>query len=348
MASIAGPPYGVESFASRRKVRVVLRFEVSADDLLRSRFALSPLFELDHLIRTLAGQSHHRLPPAWAARLDPVYRRFHGDPAFRAVLALHSHHRGPAFLAPPPVSLAQTIADDLAAVHATPLRHVRREIQECLQLRPCRDAEALAVLEHRDVVTRLAAVLEEAWHELLVADWLRLRAICERDVVFRSGELGRAGWAAAFAGIPHVRWHRGGIEIARLSKQAPIRLDGSGLLLVPSVFIWPGVAAYADAPWPPTIIYPARGVSALWEVSPAADAEVLGELIGRSRARLLRGLADRASTTQLARELELAPGAVGDHLAVLLRAGLVDRTRAGRSVLYHRTPLGDALATAQD
>ncbi len=326
----------------------MLRFEVSADDLLHSRFALSPLFELDHLIRTLAGQSHHRLPPAWAARLEPAYRRFHSDPAFRAVLALHSRHRGPAFLAPPPVSLTQTIADDLAAVHATPLRLVRREIRDCLALRPSNDEEAVAVLGRRDVVARLAVVLEQAWHELLAADWLRLRAICERDVVFRSGELGRAGWAAAFAGIPHVRWHRGGIEIARLNKQEPIPLDGSGLLLVPSMFIWPGVAAYAESPWPPTIIYPARGVAALWEGSPATDAEALGELVGRSRARLLRGLADQASTTQLARELDLAPGAVGDHLSVLLRAGLVDRTRAGRSVLYRRTPLGDALATAQD
>ncbi len=321
----------------------MLRFEVSADDLLHSRFALSPLFELDHLIRTLAGQSRHRLPPPWAARLEPAYRRFRPDPAFRALLALHSRHHGPGFLAPPPASLAQTIADDLAAVHATPLVHVRREIRTCLNLRPCSDDEALGVLHGRDVVARLAAVLAEAWDELLAADWLRLRAICERDVLFRSGELGRTGWAAAFAGLPHVRWRHGGIEIARLNAAEPVRLAGTGLLLVPSVFIWPGVAAFSDEPWPRTIIYPARGVSALWESSPATDAEALGDLIGRSRARLLRGLADPASTTQLARALDLAPGATGDHLAVLLRAGLVDRSRSGRSVLYRRTPLGDAL-----
>jgi DNA-binding transcriptional ArsR family regulator len=129
-----------------------------------------------------------------------------------------------------------------------------------------------------------------------------------------------------------------------LNGTSPIQLDGTGLLLVPSVFIWPGVAAFSDEPWPRTIIYPARGVSALWEPSPAADAEALADLIGRSRARVLRGLADPASTTQLARALDLAPGAAGDHLAVLLRAGLVDRSRSGRSVLYWRTPLGDALA----
>lgn len=129
-----------------------------------------------------------------------------------------------------------------------------------------------------------------------------------------------------------------------MSATAPIPLDGAGLLLVPSVFVWPGIAAYIEPPWPRSIIYPARGVSALWEAPATAGAGALSDLLGRSRARLLGALDTPASTTQLARALGLAPGAVGDHLAVLLRAGLLERARAGRSVLYRRTPVGDALA----
>jgi hypothetical protein len=41
-------------------------------------------------------------------------------------------------------------------------------------------------------------------------------------------------------------------------------------------------------------------------------------------------------------------GAVGNHLAVLLRACAVVRRRSGRSVLYWRSPLGDALAVTSD
>jgi DNA-binding transcriptional ArsR family regulator len=320
------------------------------DDMLRSRFAVSPIFELSSLLRVLARlRPGHRLPPAWTARLAPVFRSLREDPALRAVLALHSRSWGPSFLAPPPTGgLTQRIEDDLANIRATPLSLARREIRQALQRRPCHDEEALAILGRRDVTEQLSRALDRAWRELLARDWPRLRAICERDVLYRSDELGRAGWAAAIAGLPHVRWRAGGIEIARLGGGAAVPSEGGGLLLMPSVLVWPAVAAFSDPPWPRAIIYPARGAGVLWESPRATDPGVLGVLIGQSRARVLRALAEPASTTQLARALGLAIGAVGDHLAVLRRAGLVDRARAGRSVHYRRTPLGDALASSAD
>ena len=48
---------------------MVLRLEVGAMDLVRSRFAVSPLFELDNLLRKLSGLDHRRLPPDWSGRL---------------------------------------------------------------------------------------------------------------------------------------------------------------------------------------------------------------------------------------------------------------------------------------
>jgi DNA-binding transcriptional ArsR family regulator len=240
--------------------------------------------------------------------------------------------------------MAQTIAQDLDAVRATSLAQARREIRACLERRPSTDRRVLAVLRSRTVVERIADVLAIAWSELLAAEWPRLQAICERDVLHRSAELGRAGWVAAFAGLPHVRWRGGGIGVARVSGSRTVPLNGAGLLLIPSVFVWPGVAVFVEEPWPKSIVYPARGVGALWAEPAVPVPGALADLLGRSRGTLLGALDSPASTTQLARATGLAAGAVGDHLAVMLRAGLLDRARSGRSVLYRRTALGDALA----
>jgi DNA-binding transcriptional ArsR family regulator len=320
----------------------VIRLEVSADDLLRSRFALSPLFEVQSLLRHLAGLGHQRLP--WAGRLQPTFARLRRDTELNVLLAMLSPRYGPAFVVPPPRSLAQTIEDDLQAVRATPLPVIRAEIAEALRRRPTSDEATLKALRRKDIADRMAVVLEAAWHELVAPDWPHLRAICERDVIYRSSELSRAGWAAALAGLhPQVRWHNDGIEISKFTQPRAISLGGAGMLFVPSVFTWPKVAVYTDDPWPKAIAYPARGIASLWEPPQAAPA-ALADLLGRSRARLLVALGEPASTTQLARLTNLAIGSVNDHLRVLERAGLLSRARAGHAVLYRRTPLGEVIA----
>ncbi|MGF7236444.1 MAG: DUF5937 family protein [Frankia sp.] len=303
----------------------MLRFEVGAEELLHSRFAISPLLELDFLLRTLAGLRRPRLPAGWAARLTPTYRQLRRNTALDAVLALQSRSYGPEFTAPPPRTLAQTVEDDLVAVRATPLAQAHREIAHCLDRRPATDQRVLAILRGGDVVDRIADVLALAWRELLAADWLQLRAICERDVVHRAGQLGRAGWAAALDDLhPRLRWRDGAIEVRGSPQNETVTLHGQGLLLIPSVFLWPGVAAHVQDPWPKTLIYPAQGIASLWQ-APHTEPGALGELLGRTRARLLTALEQPASTTQLARSLGLATGAVGDHLTILRRAGLLDK-----------------------
>jgi DNA-binding transcriptional ArsR family regulator len=322
----------------------VLRFTVHRDDLLNSRFAMSPLFELDNFLRKMSGLSNVRLPPDWSARLRPAYRRLRATTALDAVLALQTRRYGAAFIAPPPRSLAQTLDDDLAAVRATPLDVARHEIAKCLSREAPPPDRVLAILRDPDVVEIVAETLETVWHELVAADWPAMRAVCERDVIHRAGLLTRAGWTAALDGLHRkVSWRDGEIHIAHRADQH-VDLGGRGLLLVPSVLVWPHVAVYIDPPWPHALIYPARGTAALLEPDRTPPPAALADLLGRSRARLLSTLAEPASTTQLAASLRLAPGAVGDHLAVLRRAGLVNRARAGRSVLYRRTPLGDALS----
>jgi DNA-binding transcriptional ArsR family regulator len=336
----------------------VIRFQVSTDDLLRSRFALSPAMELSNVLRRLAGLARLTgLPAARAStprhfssptdRLRPAFQRLRRETELDAVLALHSAHGGADFIAMPPQGMAQTWADDLAATRATTLKQARAEIESCLRDRPVTDPHVLDVLRSRDVVERIAIAQDAAWQEFIAPDWPQLRAICERDVVHRAGLLGRHGWSAALDGLhPAVSWRDGGIDVRSLRGKGVVDLGGDGLMLIPAVHIWPGLACHSDGPWPKAIIYPARGSAALWDPAPQPAPEALADLLGGSRARLLVALDAPASTTHLARSLGMTTGAVGDHLAVLRRAGLLRRARDGRSVLYERTPLGDAMAGA--
>lgn len=323
----------------------MLRIEVATEDLLRSRFALSPAFELATVLRALR-RGGGPLPRTWVARLWPGFERLRAETELDAALALHTPTSGADFVAVPPRGPAQSWADDLAAIRATPAAQAHTEIARLTAEQPVRDARVRAVLDAPDVVERIAAALDRAWHELLAPDWPRLRALCERDVVYRLGVIGERGWAAAINELHGtVRWRDGGIELDAV-RGGPVLLRGEGLLLIPSVFMWPGVATYFEDPWPRTLVYPARGTAVLHETATPPAPDALAALLGRSRARLLGALDVPASTTQLARQLAFAPGAVGDHLAVLRQAGLVARARSGRSVLYRRTALGDALAAS--
>ncbi|MDQ3789157.1 MAG: DUF5937 family protein, partial [Actinomycetota bacterium] len=281
----------------------MLRFVVGRDDLLNSRFALSPVTELENVLRKLSGRKRTPLPSAWSARLTPAFQRLRRETALDALLALQSERYGAAFVVQPPTSMAQTIEDDLAALRATPLAQARKEIADCLARRPTSDPRVLAVLEDRNVSPILADALEAAWHELIAPDWPALRAVLERDVVYRAGLLSTGGWQAAFAGLhKRLAWRDGALELSRFV-DATYHLDGAGLLLVPAVFVWPNIGAYTDPPWPTALVYPARGTAALWEPGPATPADALASLLGRSRARLLVALSDPASTTQLATSL---------------------------------------------
>src|SRR4051812_47380681 len=145
----------------------MLRLEVAADDLLRTRFAVSPLFELGGLLRRLAGLA----PLGPFARLRPDYARLLAETDLGAVVALHTARYGADFVGPPPSGMQQTLEMDIAAVRATPLPVARREIALALSQGPRIDAPALRVLHSDAVVDRLAVALETAWRTLLAPDW---------------------------------------------------------------------------------------------------------------------------------------------------------------------------------
>jgi len=325
-----------------------MRIELSSDELARSRFARSPLFELMGLLRVISGSSRGYRPQSWAADLRPTYENLRRDTALDAVLVLQGPTYNASFITPPPQSMTQTFADDIAAVRQTPLELARSDIARCLKARPITDHRLLELLWSAEVVGLVADALDDAWNGLVAPSWPQIRFLHERDVAAHAAMLGQAGWAKMLSDLhPRIRWRAGGIELPCCPSHN-VRSDGQGLLLVPSAFVWPNCAVYADDPWPCALVYPARGSGVPIEADRAAGPPALAKLIGASRSRLLFELREPTTTTQLADVLQLSIGAVGDHLAVLYRAGLLDRTRTGVRVLYRRTSLGDSLVDAAE
>jgi DNA-binding transcriptional ArsR family regulator len=115
------------------------------------------------------------------------------------------------------------------------------------------------------------------------------------------------------------------------------RLVDADLLFVPSATSSGRLSL--DPPRRYALIYRAAGVIEAWSSAQPKPPQQLERLIGHSRATLLMTLAEPASTTQLVAQLGMSLGATGDHLSVLRDAGLVSRSRSGRSVHYRRTVL---------
>lgn len=340
-------------FVVGRKAGVVsLRITAGAADITTSRYAISPLWELTQALWLLAGRSNYPDEPAlrpWLSRASDRYRQLRGEADVEVVLALQSPGWGADFFCPVPAGLSNTIGDLLDQVRATPAVQARREAAEALRRQPAIDPRVRRILTSDGLTSYVADVLATAWHALLESEWPVLSAILERDVVHRAGQLTSQGWATALAGLhPRLRWHDGRIELSQPHAPAgeQATLGGRGLLFVPSVFIWPNVAVRLDPPWPPALIYPARGVAALWEHASPPASNSLSRLLGPARAAILHALDEPASTTQLAATLGQSLGAVGDHLAILRKAGLLVKARSGRSMLYRRTAVADALVAA--
>jgi DNA-binding transcriptional ArsR family regulator len=191
----------------------------------------------------------------------------------------------------------------------------------------------------RDV---LAGRLQEAWQVLVAPFWLRIRALLDRDIDLRSRALARHGFRRALDQLhPRIRWTDGGLECADGSRRT-VRIDERGLVLMPSAYLWPNVAAIVDSPSLPTLAYPARGIAGLWR-SPTPPPDALARLLGRTRALVLAALDEPLSTSALAALLELSPAGASRHLLALRDAGLAAAERHGHELRYQRTKLGDDL-----
>jgi DNA-binding transcriptional ArsR family regulator len=318
-------------------------WRVSVDLLASSRFALSPMAETVAALTVLAMPNGPWQQVFHAANRDAFDEMLTRHPARRDLVHRAWRQRR--------CDQPGWMADFLGVVPARPGMSFDDELgqladewdddrirSELYKIRPGRLTPALLGPGQRE---ELLGLLQWIWTVTVEADWPRRQRVLQADVVSRTTLLAAQGWSGVMPSLGAKRkWLGDGrLQIDRYDLPERDLSAAETLLFIPvhssgSWVTWHEPTRYA-------IVYPITGALA---PTTATDAHGLARLIGANRARLLHTLEEPRSTTQLAAISGLPLGAVGNHLKVMLDAGLVLRRRAGREVLYWRTALGNSLA----
>jgi DNA-binding transcriptional ArsR family regulator len=319
-------------------------WQVSSDLLARARFAVSPMAEIVAALGALE------------APLDPAERAFRAAhqvafeamldscPACRDLIACSFRPRRGSqpgwianYLCHPPAERDPAFESELAIVAATPPDALRADLAETT------GGPLPRSLQTADVTAEAVALLDWIWTHTVATDWPRRERLLRADIVARTGQLARYGWAAVLRDLGKGReWAGDGqLRINRYERPTRVLPADADLAFIPTTSAgnwvgWTEPLRYA-------VYYPVAG--RLAGVNATAGGG-LDRLVGANRAALLRLLDQPLGTTHLAVSVGLPVGAVGNHLRILLDVGVVARRRSGREVLYWRTALGEALIAA--
>ncbi|MEW1643454.1 winged helix-turn-helix domain-containing protein [Streptomyces sp. NPDC091219] len=315
-------------------------WQLNADTLARSRFVLSSFAETFAALKLLhAGVGSHPGERVWLRDHLPGYRGLlAADPVSGALVRAALGRSWIADFCCPTQAGQESFAETVARVRATPPAAARAHLRVSLA------GPLPAALDRDDLPERAARVLEHVWEESVRPYWARRRRVLEADVVARTAQVSQGGWAAVLDALQpgRTRWLGENRLQINLHENPPREVSGAELLFMPVTpkagwVSWEEPGRYA-------IVYPCAGVLA--DPGGRAVPTGLGTLLGASRAEVLTLLGSPMSTSQLTAVTGQALGSVGRHLRVLLDAGLVERRRAGRSVLYSRTAAGEVVVRA--
>lgn len=316
----------------------------TAGDLARMRFAVSPMWEVGPSLRLLRSGLPHAVHRPWAEQVRPRLAAL--GPAY-GLLAELVPPTGyvPDFINPAPPGPAPTLAEELAAIRATPAARVRRDLDRLAEEQGRLGPRLRALhADPRAGLPRLTAAIGTYWELALAPYWARIRAVLDAEVLRRARQAAEYGAARVLNDLhAELCWSEDTLRLLHRARPLPGRKAGAGLLLIPSAFTGPGLFTRLAPADPPQVAYPAPGTGGLWETARPPGADALAAVLGRSRALLLAELADPATTTELARRTGLSPSAVSQYLTALRDAHLVSAHRAGRWVLYARTASAEAL-----
>jgi DNA-binding transcriptional ArsR family regulator len=314
----------------------MLRIRLEPEDLGRTRFCPGPLPLVETMASVLTSQLGTDGPTGGWRRHALQRLRHTARPLLEAIPPTGYV---PAFFA----SLETDITAALQAVEHAPDEWVRSELASAFgDRRRSPFVEALAAGD-RAARAMLTRALRAYFESCLQPHWRSVNHCFE----FERNRFGRFvlqdGMRSAISGLhPAMRWHHHVLEVAG-GADVEIVSAGRGLVLVPSTAWsgWPLAGRLRDGTV--IVVYGTRWSLPAVPEAESATADPLGNLLGQTRARILRALADPCGTVTLARRVALSPASVSAHTGVLRQADLIVTVRSGRNVRHALTPLGQLL-----
>ena len=328
----------------------VIRIHLNPATLARTRIAISPLSESVAAVELLYRHGPRAPWPytAWSEHAWTVLRTVRRTAPVRLYAQLaEQQNLGPTpdVFEPIPEVPAPELAEELEVLRHTPPevveeqygKHFSRGVPDFL--RPYREDRAAAF-------GALADALEEFWCLAIAPYWPRMRTALDEEVLLRARSLAALGPEPVVASLGgRTVWDSPVLSLPR-SKESQVITADQRLLLVPLVFAQDRVGNSTDHPEILRVSYQARGAALLAGSAPALrrdEPDRLVPLVGSRRAAVLRALESPATTSALAVRLGLAASTVSEQLTALVAAGVVQRRRSGRSVLYGLEPAGEVL-----
>lgn len=256
-----------------------------------------------------------------------------------------------------PAESADGLAPGLEAILATPSHRVLRE---------------MAILDRRVGAPSWAPRLADAetrrelveairgYHEAVIAPHSdHMQAQIEADRSARCRGLLDGGVQGMLAGLaPTMRWRSPVLYVDYPAAERDLRLNGRGLMLIPSYFCWHTPIGLADPALTPVLVYPIlHKTAAAPDSSPGGSSPgdassngsvpaPLSTLLGRTRAIVLCVTATGATTGEIARAAGVSSSSASKHTTALRDAGLITSIRHATSVLHTLTPAGVSVLRA--
>ncbi len=306
------------------------------------RFALSPLGETALSVQALQREDGEFLLGSWRAL---VRKRL--TPAARSLIELLPARRQmhtPALLVPDVDR--PTLQEELERLQAIPHDSLHAHLASIATDGGSMTAALRGAPPGR--LHHLVGEMVRAYHQAAIAeDWPRLRRHLEADLNHRARTLLARGTARTLATLhPAIRWNSPYLQVNGRGYRGEIDLGGRGLVLMPSVFVWPDAAFLRDGSGGAALVYPAHDPFAFfWRQDDDRANGGLALMLGRTRAAALEtvGTSPGCSATELARQLSISLAATSRHITVLRGAGLLATHRHGQAVFYTLTQLGSQL-----